>query len=169
MNKFPRDVDPDTEIVTLHATSLYTNIPHEYGLKALGYFLAIFKEEMNLRFNNQFISDAADFILKSNSLTFDSMFFLQFKGTTMGTVSETPYANLTIAHHEIQGCFIIKNTYNLVAASKFFEEYWFHFLNDCGILLNTKLIQPNDLLTILNRVNLKLQFTIERSTTNLHF
>ena len=47
LNKCPREVDPDTEIVTFDVTSLYTNIPHEYGLKALGYFQTTFKEEMN--------------------------------------------------------------------------------------------------------------------------
>ena len=41
------------------------------------YFLTTFKEEMNPRFNNQFILDAADFIFKNISLTFDSMFFMQ--------------------------------------------------------------------------------------------
>ena len=113
----------------------------------------------NPRFNNQFILDAADFILKNNSLTFDSMFFLQLKGRAMGTVFAPTYANLY---------FVIKNTYSLVV-SKFFEENWFRFLDDCEILLNTKLIKPNDLLTILNQVNPNLQFTMERSTTNLPF
>ena len=168
LNKCPREVDPDTEIVTFDVTSLYTSIPHEYGLKALGYFLTTFKEERNPRFNNQFILDAADFILKNNSLTFDSMFFLQLKGTAMGTVFAPTYANLTMAYHEIQVYFVIKNTYSLVV-SKFFEENWFRFLDDCEILLNTKLIKPNDLLTILNQVNPNLQFTMERSTTNLPF
>ena len=64
LNESPREVDPVTEIVTFDVASLYTSIPHEYGLKALGYFLSTFKEEMDPRFNNQFILDAADFILK---------------------------------------------------------------------------------------------------------
>ena len=76
---------------------------------------------MNPRFNNQFILDATDFILKNNSLTFNSMLFLQLKGTAMGTVFAPTYANLTIAYHEIQVCFVIKNTYGLVV-SKFFQE-----------------------------------------------
>ena len=33
LNKCPREADPNTEIVTFDVTSLYTNIPHEYGLK----------------------------------------------------------------------------------------------------------------------------------------
>ena len=90
-NKCPREVDHDTEIVTFDVTSLYTSVPHEYDLKALGYFLTAFKEEMNPRFNNQFVLDAADFILKNNSLTFDSIFFLQLKGTAMGTFFAPTY------------------------------------------------------------------------------
>ena len=104
---------------------------------------------MNPRFNNQFILDAADFSLKNNSLTFDSMLFLQLKWTAMGTVFAPTYANLTIAYHEIQVYFIIKNTYDVVVR-KFFQENWFRFLDDCEMLLNTKLIKPNDLLKILN-------------------
>ena len=107
--------------VTFDVASLYTSIPHEYGLKALGYFLTTFKEEMNPRFNNQFVLDAADFILKNHSLTFDSMFFLQLKGTAMGTVFAPTYPNLAMAYHEIQVYFVIKNTYSLLV-SKFFEE-----------------------------------------------
>ena len=54
------------EIVAFDVTTLYTSTPHEYDLKALGYFLTTFKEEINPRFNNQFILDAVDFILKNN-------------------------------------------------------------------------------------------------------
>ena len=156
------------EIITFDVTSLYTSIPHEYGLKALGYFLTTFKEEINPRFNNQFILDAADFILKNNSLTFDSMFFLQLKRTAMGAVFAPTYANLTMAYHEIQVYFVIKNAYSLVL-SKLFEKNWFRFSDAYEIFLNTKLIKPNDLPTILNQVNPNLQFTMERSTTNLPF
>ena len=120
------------------------------------------------RFKNQVILDAGDFILKNNSLTFDSMFFLQLKGTAMGTVFAPTYANLPMAYHEIQLYFIIINTYSLVV-SKLFEENWFRFLDDCEILLNTKLIKLNDLLTILNQLDPNLQFTMERNTTNLPY
>ena len=116
LNKFPREVGPNTEIVTFDVTTLYISISHEYGPKALGYFLTIFKEEMNLRFNNQFILDAADLVLKNNSSTFDSMLFLKLKGATMHTVFAPTYANLTIASHDIQVYFIIKNTYHLVVS-----------------------------------------------------
>ena len=40
LNKCPRDVDENTEIVTFDIISLYTSIPHEFGLEAIDYFLA---------------------------------------------------------------------------------------------------------------------------------
>ena len=96
------------------------------------------------------------------------MFFLQLKWTAMATVFTHTFANLTMTYNEIQVYFIIKNMYSLVV-SKFFEENWFQFLDDCEIFLNTKLIKPNDLLTILSQVNPNLKFTMEKSTTNLPF
>ena len=42
------------------------------------------------------------------------MLFLQLKGTAMGTAFAPTNANLTMAYHKIQVCFIIKNTFNLV-------------------------------------------------------
>ena len=45
-NKCPRDVDEDAEIVTFDVISLYTSIPHEFGLEATDYFL----EDLHPRF-----------------------------------------------------------------------------------------------------------------------
>ena len=86
----------------------------------------------------------------------------------MSTVFAPTYSNLRIGYHETQVYFIFKNTYKLVV-NKFFEDNWFRFFDDREILLNTKLIKSNDLITILNQVNPNLQFTMKRSTTNLPF
>ena len=73
-----------------------------------------------------------------------------------------------MAYHESQVYFMIKNTSNL-ALSKFFDENWFRFLDDCKILLNTKLVKRNDLLTVLSQVNPNLQFTMDISSASLPF
>ena len=39
LNKCPREADSDTKIVIFDVTSLYTSVPHEYGLKALCTYL----------------------------------------------------------------------------------------------------------------------------------
>ena len=57
---------------------------------------------------------------------------------------------------------IIKDTYNLVVSKILSRKV-------VTILRNTKLVKPNDLLKILNQVNPKVEFTMERSTANLLF
>ena len=50
LNKCPRDVDENTEIVTLDVISLYTSIPHEFGREAIDYFLTKYQEYLHPRF-----------------------------------------------------------------------------------------------------------------------
>ena len=113
-NKCPRDVDEDTEIVTFDVISLYTSIPHEFGLEAIDYFL----EDLHPRFRKKFVLESANFILKNITLTFDSEFYLQIKGKAMGTIFAPTYANLTMGYHEIKVYSIIRQSHTL--ANKYF-------------------------------------------------
>ena len=45
----------------------------------------------------------------------------------------------------------------------------FKFLNDCEILLNTYLKNPDDLLTLFNSINNNIQFSIELSHSKLPY
>ena len=159
--KCPSEVDEDTEIVTFDVISLYTSIPHEFDLEVLDYFLTAHQEDLHPRFKKEFVLESANFILKNNSLTFDSEFYLKMKGTGMSTISAPTYANLTIGYHKIKVCSIIRQSYAL--ASKYFENSWFRFLDDCQILLKVNLIKPDQLLSILNQINNNIQFTMEKS------
>ena len=64
--------------------------------------------------------ESANFVLKDNTLTFDSEFYLQVKGTAMDTIFAPNYANLTVGYHEIKVYSIICLSYAL--ASKHFEN-----------------------------------------------
>ena len=66
-------------------------------------------------------------------LTFVSEFYLLIKGTTMGIFFTSTYANLTMGYDEIKFYSIIRQ--GNVLASKYFENPWFRFLDDCKILL----------------------------------
>ena len=112
-NKCPRDVDEDAEIVTFDIISLHTSIPHEFGLETIDYFLTKYQEDLHPRFRKEFILESANFILKNNTLTFDSKFYLQIKVTAMGTVFAPTYANLTMGYHEINVSCIIRQSYAL--------------------------------------------------------
>ena len=100
-------------------------------------------------------------------ITFDFEFYLQLKGTAVGTIFAPTYANLTMGYHEIKVYSIIHQSYAL--ASKYFENSWFIFLDDCQILLKVNLIKSDHLLSILNQINNNIQFTMEKSQTRLPF
>ena len=103
-----------------------------------------------------------NFILKNNTLTFDSEFYLQMKGTTMGTIFAPTYtyANLAMEYHKIKNYSIIRQSQAL--ASKLFENFWFRYLDDCQILLKVNLIKPEHLLSIINQINNNIQLTMEK-------
>ena len=85
----------------------------------------------------------------------------------MGTIFAPTYANLTMGYHKVKVYSITSQSYTLV--SKYFQNFWFRYLDDCQILLKVNLIKPEHLLSILNQINNNIQFTMEKSQTRLPF
>ena len=168
LKKCKRNVTDDTVLVAFDVCSLYTNIPHEFGLRAIEYFVSNYRKSINLRFTTQFVLEAASFILSNNSMTFDEMLYLQIQATAMGTIFAPTFATLSTGFHEIELYAIIRNTFTL-PVSNYFEQNWKRFLDDCFIFLRLSLIKPNELLHILNNINPAIQFTVETSDTQLPF
>ena len=75
-----RNVTDDTLLVTFDVCSLYINIPHEFGLRAIEYFVSNYRQSINPRFTTQFVLEAPSFILSNNSMTFDECFICKYKG-----------------------------------------------------------------------------------------
>ena len=167
LNKCPRDVDQNTEIITFDVISLYTSIPYEFELEDIDYFFTKYQEYLHPRFRKEFGLESANFILKNNILTFDSEFYLQIKGTAIGTIFAPTYANLNMKYHEIKVYSIISQSYAL--PSKHFQNSWFRYLDDCQVLLKVNLIKQAYILSILNQINNIIQFTMEKSQTGLPF
>ena len=163
-----RNVTDDTVLVTFDVCYLYTNIPHEFGLRAIEYLVSNYRQSINPRFTTQFALEAASFILSNNSMTFDEMFYSQIQGNAMGTIFAPTYATLSMGFHEIELYAIIRNKFTL-PVSNYFEQNWKRFLDDCFIFLKLSLIKPNELLEVLNNINPAIQFTMETSDTQLPF
>ena len=85
----------------------------------------------------------------------------------MGTVFAPNYANFSIEYHEIKLYDLIEFSYKVYR--QYFAENWKIFLDDCEILLNTDLIKPENLLTILNSVNNDCQSSMELKDNKLLF
>ena len=94
--KCPRDVDEDSGIATFDVISLYTSIPHEFGLEAVDYFLIKYQEDLHPRFKKDFVLESANFMLTNYMLTFDSEIYLQIRRIAMCTTFAHTYANLTM-------------------------------------------------------------------------
>ena len=69
--KNPGDVDEDTEIVKFNVIGLYL----------------VYKEkDLHPRSKKKLVLESVNFILKKNALIFYSEYYLQVKGTAMGTI-----------------------------------------------------------------------------------
>lgn len=80
--------------ISLDVNSLYTSIPHTFGLTALSHFLS----EDPYMSNGQasFILDCARYCLTHNYFVFDDQYYLQVQGTAMGANFAPSYANLAM-------------------------------------------------------------------------
>uniref|UniRef100_A0A8C5Q3U2 Reverse transcriptase domain-containing protein n=1 Tax=Leptobrachium leishanense TaxID=445787 RepID=A0A8C5Q3U2_9ANUR len=86
-------VPSDTTLASFDVVSLYNNIPHEQGIKACRHFLSKkFDEAMT-----NFIIQLLTYILTHNFFLFDGKYYLQTRGTAMGTSCAPSYANLYLA------------------------------------------------------------------------
>ena len=96
LNEIPT-LTPNSFLVTMDVSSLYSNIPHVDGIQACREFLTQHGHPVD------FVSDMCDlieFILSHNNFTFKEKHFLQVKGTAMGTRMAPSYANIFMAWFE---------------------------------------------------------------------
>ena len=87
-------------IVSFDVENLYSNIPHELGLEAIAFWLNKYPTELPSRISNDFVLDGMKLILENNNFCINDAYFLQTKGTAMGTKLATIYANLVLAYLE---------------------------------------------------------------------
>ncbi|CAJ0963256.1 unnamed protein product, partial [Ranitomeya imitator] len=81
----------DTLLTSVDVESLYTNIRHSDGLRAVSYFLGMSNLSTPLR---DLILELLEFTLTHNFFVFKGSFYLQLQGTAMGAAFAPAYANL---------------------------------------------------------------------------
>ena len=107
------------------------NIPHEFGLRAIEYFVSYYRQSIN-SITTQFILEAESFTLSNNSMTFDEMCYLQIQGCEIGTIFPPTYATFSMGFHEIELHAIIRNKLTLLFTSSTFSFYKFTTFNKVG-------------------------------------
>ena len=152
-----RNVTDDTDLVTVDVCSLNTNIPHDFGLRAIEYFVFYYRQSINPRFTTEFILEVASFILSNISMTFDEIIYFQIQRAARDTFFVPTYATLSMGFHETELYAIIRKKFTL-PVSNHFEQNWKRFLDYCFIILRLSLIKSNKLLDVLNNINQAIQF-----------
>ena len=102
LNHIPATVPEETILTSFDVTSLYTNIPHDFGLTAVKYWIEEKRNQINSRFDTDFVLEAIKIVLEENTFFFDGNRYRQIKGTAMGTKVAPTYANLVMGYMEQQ-------------------------------------------------------------------
>lgn len=85
-------IPPGSLLVTLDVTSLYTNIPHDDGIRAVVETYEAFCESSPV--DGDTLATLLKLILELNNFEFDNAHYIQINGTSMGTRVGPSYANI---------------------------------------------------------------------------
>ena len=93
-------IPPNATMVTIDVKSLYTNIPHNEGIKAcLAAFISL--ERTNPQQPPaEILTNLLEIVLKNNTFEFDNKCYKQLYGTAMGTKLAPAYANTFMGYIE---------------------------------------------------------------------
>lgn len=123
------------DIVTGDVSSLYTNIPTNDGIKAVGSIISdYYKNSPGLVHELKWL---LDWVLKGNVFKFRTKYYYQLNGTAMGTSCAPAYANLYMAYLEKN-----LNTSNSIL--------WYRYIDDIILIYDKK---TPGLVNLMNQYN----------------
>ncbi|XP_071478870.1 uncharacterized protein [Diadema antillarum] len=157
LNLTQNPLPPESILVTADVTSLYTNIPHNEGIKAC-------RNALNARMNPSPPTDQLirllELVLTLNNFQFNGKNYLQIEGTAMGTPVAPSYANIFMGEIEAE---------LLELTNAIFPRSWKRYIDDI-IFIWTQC--PQSLAQFQNTVNAlhpRIKFTFESSPDCVNF
>ena len=98
-----RDMKPlpkNSFFVTADAEAMYSNIDTDHGLETLDNWLKLHKQELPKDFPTETVIHGLAIVMKNNVFAFGDTFWLQLRGTAMGTSVACMYATVYYSFHE---------------------------------------------------------------------
>ena len=148
----------DSILATLDVTSLYTNIPNDEGINAVGKYLYRHRKASENP-TNASICRLLHLVLTTNNFEFDNKDFLQVGGTAMGTKLAPSFANL------FMGDFEDKYVYTHPTQ----PLMWKRFIDDIFIIWTHGKEKLDIFIQHLNLCHEPIKFTAEISTLSIDF
>ena len=147
-------------LVTADVSSLYTNIPHNEGIKATMDALTTHKDALPKdKPDNIIIRTLMEFILENNYFDFMDKHYLQLQGTAMGTKMAPAYANIFMAQLEK------RLTNNFMTNI----PIWRRYIDDIFFIWTGPLPQLTQFITYANSFHPTIKLTFEHSYTSINF
>ena len=147
---------PDSCLVTLDVSSLYTNIPLKEGIHTCRKAL---ESGTNTRLKTESICDLIRMILTMNNFEFENNHYLQMHGTAMGTKMAPAYANLFMGDLEQK----------ILAQSPLKPLVWWHYIDDVFMIWPHGEEKLNEFVNLLNSSHETIKFTHEVSPSKTNF
>ena len=144
-------------LVTLDVTSLYSNIPHNDGIKACQHFLN--SKPSNGGISTESLCELISTVLTKNHFQFNGDNYLQIMGCAMGTKMAPNYASLFMGKFEEDKL----NQYHLQPL------IWLRFLDDIFLIWEYSEDELLDFIKYLNSAHPSIKFTYQYSTEKATF
>ena len=168
LQKLPEQVVEESILVSFDVVNLYSIIPHGLGIEAISFWLNKYPKELPNRISKEFVLDGIKLILENNSFCFNDSYFLQTKGTAMGTKFAPIYATLVLAYLEEKLYEQVEKEFDS-NFRKYIEDNFKRFLDDCFIIFTRSDEELKKFHNLLNTLNFIIKFTIEKSRSRLSF
>lgn len=148
-------------LVTMDVESLYTNIDHTEGLRAVNHYLSE-REEMTPP--SSFLTELTSWVLHNNVFLFQDVMYRQRKGTSMGASFAPEYACLFLGLWESEYVFNAeKNRF------KDNIKLYCRFIDDILILFKGTEMDLREMHNYLNNTNKNIKLTLEHSENEINF
>ena len=142
-------------LVILDGTSLYSNIPHDDGIKAFDHLMS----EMGKSQAGSVISKLINLVLTKNNFQFNGENYLQVLGTAMGTRMAPSFASLFMGKLEMDFLETCDKT----------PLIWLRFLDDIFMVWNHKEQEFHEFISKINKFHDTIKFTFNYSNKEATF
>jgi len=154
------EIPPGAKLFTADATAMYTNIDVDTGLLAFQTLFSTYKDLIPPTFPTEMFLYTLETVMKNNVFTFGDTFWLQLKGTAMGTPAAPLYSIITFGMHEN------RHILNQFQRNIF---YYKRYIDDIlGIWLESSELDWQNFKATLNQFG-SLKWNIEDLTTSTTF
>uniref|UniRef100_A0A8C5LZ44 Helix-turn-helix domain-containing protein n=1 Tax=Leptobrachium leishanense TaxID=445787 RepID=A0A8C5LZ44_9ANUR len=153
-------VSPGTVLVSLDVITLYNNIPHLVGLQATKHFLSGKHSEQE----TEFVLSLLEYVLHHNYFLFQNHFYLQTRGTAMGTSCAPSYANLYLAWWEKLFVFSTE----MMRFTNYVTK-WLRYIDDILFLWQGPIEMLNEWLALLNNNEIGFGLTLVVGGNSIEF